>query len=222
MTTDAIKPDLTIPLLHQEAAAFAEIESTHDEPTLYGVSDGKADGTYLEGKFVRRLVERYSFETGNAAKGIDLPALKVDIKTTSIKQPQSSSPFSSARQKIYGLGYSLLVFVYEKKDNRKAATSRLNILHAIFIDKACTADFQMTRGLLQILENDGNEDDLIAFMQDRMLPVDDVEATQIARELLEKRPAQGYLTISNALQWRLQYRRVIGVAGQVQGIIRIR
>lgn len=31
-----------------------------------------------------------------------------------------------------------------------------------------------------------------------------------------------YLTISNALQWRLQYSRVIAQAGAVDGIIRVR
>ncbi len=35
-------------------------------------------------------------------------------------------------------------------------------------------------------------------------------------------PNIGYLTISNALQWRLQYRRVIEEAGKVDGIRRIR
>jgi hypothetical protein len=39
------------------------------------------------------------------------------MKVTRIKQPQSSCPFKSARQKIYGLGYSLIVFVYEKIDD---------------------------------------------------------------------------------------------------------
>ena len=41
-----------------------------------------------------------------------------DIKVTSITQPQSSCPFKNARQKIYGLGYNLLVFVYNKEDSR--------------------------------------------------------------------------------------------------------
>lgn len=222
MSKDQKKPNLTLALLQKQAKAFAKTESKHDEPKLYGVSDGKAVGTYLEGKFVRQLVERFSFETGSSAKGIDLPELRVDIKTTSIKQPQSSSPFSSARQKIYGLGYSLLVFVYEKSDDHKSATSRLNILHVIFVDKSRTADYQLTRGLLQILDNDGNEDDLVAFMHDRLLPVDDMEATRLAQELLERHPPLGYLTISNALQWRLQYRRVITHAGEVEGITRIK
>ena len=43
---------LTIPLLCQEATAFAAVESTYPEPTLYGVTDGKAIGTYLEHKFL--------------------------------------------------------------------------------------------------------------------------------------------------------------------------
>lgn len=215
------KPPLTIPLLTKEAKAFAVAESAHAEPTLFGVTDGKAVGTYLELKFRKHLIERYAFAQGNAAKGIDFPGLGVDIKVTSIKQPQSSCPFKSARQKIFGLGYCLLVFVYKKTDNVKTNTGQLNILHVIFVDKKCTADFQMTRGLLQILDNAGNADDLIAYMTDKNLPVDEVEATKIAQELLKKRPEQGYLTISNALQWRLQYARVIEQAGKINGITQI-
>lgn len=215
------KLSLTIPLLTQKAKAFAAAESAHAEPTLFGVTDGKAVGTYLELKFRKHLIDRYMFAQGNAAKGIDFPDIGVDIKVTSLKQPQSSCPFKSARQKIFGLGYGLLVFVYEKTDDAKTNTGRLNILHVIFVDAKCTADFQMTRGLLQILDNAGNADDLIAYMTDKNLPVDEIEATKIADELLRKRPEQGYLTISNALQWRLQYTRVIEQAGKVDGITRI-
>jgi hypothetical protein len=35
-------------------------------------------------------------------------------------------------------------------------------------------------------------------------------------------PALGYLTISNALQWRLQYSRAIEQAGAVKGILRLK
>jgi hypothetical protein len=59
-------------------------------------------------------------------------------------------------------------------------------------------------------------------MQDKMLPVDEIEARHIAQELLQNPPEQGYLTISNALQWRLQYGRIITQAGFVEGILRIR
>lgn len=143
------------------------------------------------------------------------------MKVTSIRQPQSSCPFRSARQKIFGLGYSLLVFVYEKHDNASQGTGRLDIQHVIYVDKSRTADYQLTSGIKQILENEGNADDLIAFMKDRYLPVDDIVASEIAEELLSKPPQIGYLTISNALQWRLQYRRIIEKAGEVEGVLRI-
>ncbi len=215
------KPGLTIETLLTEAAVFAVAESTHDEPALYGVTDGKAVGTYLEHKFTACLMDKYSFAGGNSAMGIDIPSINVDIKVTSIKQPQSSCPFKSARQKIYGLGYNLIVFVYEKSDDGAHKTGRLEIKHTVFVEKEYTGDYQMTRGIREILERDGNEDDLVAFIQDKNLPVDDIEARNIATELLIKKPLQGYLTISNALQWRLQYGRVILEAGTVTGIKRI-
>jgi hypothetical protein len=208
--------------LLQEAKLFAELESVHPEPAIFGVTDGKAIGTYLEHKFQSHLETRYVHATGNSASGIDLPGLAVDMKVTSVKQPQSSCPFKHARQKIFGLGYSLLVFVYEKTDDPRTRTATLNIRHAIFIDANQTGDFQMTKGLREIIAREGNEDDLVAFMQDRMLPVDDIEARRIAQELLTSPPEQGYLTISNALQWRLQYGRVIVQAGAVTSITRIR
>jgi hypothetical protein len=209
---------LTITLLKTEAAAFALRESRHVEPTLFGVTDGKAVGTYLEHKFQACLDKKYQYARGSSAKGIDFPELAVDIKVTSIQQPQSSCPFKSARQKIYGLGYNLLVFVYQKTGDETTRTGRLNILHTIFVEASRTADFQTTSGLTKILENDANRDDVLAFFAERALPIDDIQAEALADEVLVNPPKLGYLTISNALQWRLQYSRVIQKAGEIQGI----
>jgi hypothetical protein len=214
------KPKLTVKTLKTEAKSFAEAESSHEEPSLYGVTDGKAVGTYFEHKFRVHLDARYEFHAGNSAKGIDFPKLGIDMKVTSIKQPQSSCPFKSARQKIFGLGYSLLVFVYEKMDSAITKTGRLKILHTMFIKQGHTADYQTTMGIRAILKNQGNKDDLLAFMQDRLLPVDEIETSNIADDLLKSPPEVGYLTISNALQWRLQYSRVIEKAGFVPGVQR--
>src|SRR5438034_3515922 len=156
------KRTLTVTDLQKEARRFAEVESAHPEPTIYGVTDGKAIGTYLEHKFHQYLEKRYVHAPGSSASGIDFPGLAVDLKVTSIKQPQSSCPFKHARQKIYGLGYSLLVFVYDKSDDPATRTAKLNILHTIFIQKHRTADYQMTRGLLDILSRDPNEEALLA------------------------------------------------------------
>jgi hypothetical protein len=214
-------PVLTIETLLTEAQAFSLSEGTHWEPTLYGVNDGKAIGTYLEQKFTRSIAQRFEFELGNSASGIDLPGLGVDIKTTSIKQPQSSCPFKAAGQKIYGLGYDLLVFVYRKVDDDDRRSANLDILHTIFVEKSRTGDFQTTRGIRNILANEGNTDDLIAFFTERNLPLDEIGAETLANEILANPPEEGFLTISNALQWRLQYTRVIDKAGHVDGIVRV-
>jgi len=216
--------ELTIDLLKKEAKSFSIIESRHDEPSIFGSTDGKAVGTYLEHKFQEYLEKKYIFLKGNSASGIDFPSeiINVDIKVTSINQPQSSCPFKSARQKIYGLGYNLLIFVYEKVDNNKTKKSRLNILHTVFVEKDRTADYQLTTTINSILDNNGNKDDLISLFSDKNLPVDEIEASNIADEIFTHRPNIGYLTISNALQWRLQYGHIIEKAGIISGIEKIK
>lgn len=216
-----MKTPLTIELLLQEAQTFGVLESQHNEPLLYGITDGKAVGTYLEQKFRTYLQVQYEFVAGNSAEGVDLPGLLVDFKVTSIRQPQSSCPFKSARQKIYGLGYSLLIFVYEKQDEIESASSRLLIRHVIFVEKEYTADFQTTSGLRRLIKNEANQDDILAFMNERMLPIDDIQGEALANEILLHPPEIGFLTISNALQWRLQYARVIEKAGSTPGVRRV-
>jgi hypothetical protein len=216
-----MKPELTIESLKSEAKEFSHLESMHNEPSLFGVTDGKAVGTYLEHKFQKYLHKSYNYIEGSSAKGIDFPSINVDMKVTSFKQPQSSCPFKSARQKVFGLGYSLIVFVYEKVDNSAQETSKLFIKHTIFIDAEHTADYQTSTGIVNIIDNNGNKDDLISFFEERRLPIDEIEADKLADQLLLKKPTIGYLTISNALQWRLQYSRAISLAGEEYGLTRV-
>ncbi len=217
-----MKPPLTIELLKREARDFAQTESTHPEPALFGVTDGKAVGTYGEHKFKAYLAVNYTYVSGSSASGIDLPDLKVDIKVTSIIKPQSSCPFKDARQKIFGLGYSLLVFVYTKTDDSATRTGVLNFNHVIFVEKERTADFTMTKGLNKLLDDQANVDDIAAFIQERFIMIDETEAYAIAEEVLQKAELKmGYLTISNALQWRLSYGRAIQQADNVDGIVRV-
>lgn len=114
---------------------------------------------------------------GNVANGLDFPGLEVDIKVTSIKQPQSSCPFRSIRQKVYGLNYSLLVFVYDKADDPSTKTAILKMVSTVFVEANQTADFQMTAGIRRIIadaKRDGDSPDvtkqeLMAFMESRAL-----------------------------------------------------
>lgn len=216
-----MKPRLTIERLRDCAGTFAAEQGGRRVKSLHGVTDGKAVGTHIEHEFQEYLEARFTFRKSTSAAGIDFPDLLVDIKTTSIRQPQSSCPFKSARQKIYGLGYSLLVFAYEKKDDARRKAGVLTIRHVVFVAAEQTADFQTTNGILALLDKGANRDDLVAFMHDRLLPVDEIAADELANEILSKFPVQGFLTISNALQWRLQYSRVIELAGTVQGVLRV-
>ena len=216
-----MKNNLTIAHLVAEAGVFSQMVSDHKEPSIYGINDGKKIGTYIEHRFSKYLMERYHFELGNSASGIDLPGINVDIKVTSSRQPQSSCPFRSVEQKVYGLGYHLIVFVYEKFDYHDSQTSSLNIVDSVFVDMRRTGDYQTTFGLRDIMNRNGNLDDILAFIDERRLPLDEIAAIQLAERIMKEPPEIGYLTISNALQWRLQYSRVIQMAGSVGGLSKI-
>jgi hypothetical protein len=211
-------PTLVVENLREQAREFAVAEGSHTEPTLYGVDNGKTIGTYIEQKFRFHLKTLYAFDEGNSASGIDFPSLEVDVKATSIRQPQSSCPYKDASQKIFGLGYAVLVFVYDKTDDAATNTATLKITNVAYVAKEQTGDYQMTRGIREILERDGNSEDLMAFMSDKNLPVDEITLGVLAERILNEKPEQGYLTISNALQWRLQYGRLITLAGTVPGV----
>ena len=215
----AMKPALTIVELIKSARRFCKIESHENHIELIGITDGKAVGTYVEHKFQKFLQSQYTVEVGSSAKGIDLPGAEIqpDIKVTSITQPQSSCPFKNARQKIFGLGYNLLVFVYEKHDTNDTCT--LHFTHCTFISKERTADYTITRRLREMVHDGANKEDVIGFLQDKNVPGDDIVYNELANEILDYPPKQGYLTISNALQWRLQYTRVIALNNSVKGVI---
>jgi len=217
MTVEAAEDrEVLIDQAREFAIGFASVK----HPLLLGVTDGKAVGTYIEAAFKLSLVSVGLIEgnEGNAAKGIDLPSLNTDIKVTSERQPQSSSPFSSYKQKIEGLGYDIVLFVYSKLDETDECTVTFPAVR--LIPSALTADFQTTQGLRKlILEEDGNADDVFAFLVERNIPADHSSLFEYAESLIDSPPQQGWLTISNALQWRLQYSRV--VAGGIGGILEI-
>lgn len=223
MSNEIILPsrmDERLGAFFEAAKEFSHSFSSAPHNDLRGITDGKAVGTYVEHKFQEFLVERRVVRRegiGSSAKGIDLPTLDIDIKVTSIRQPQSSSPFRSFKQKIEGLGYSLILFVYEKTDT--ATECYIKLVATRFIPKERTADWQTTKGILDIIDREGNSDDIFAFFVERMIPVDETTLLHYAQDILAHPPLLGYLTISNALQWRLQYKRVI--TNVLEGVINL-
>ena len=217
------KEKLTIEKLIEEAQLFCVEQSKFQHKELYGVTDGKAVGTLIEHKFQSHLNEKYEVLVGSSAKGMDLPSddIQTDIKVTSIKQPQSSCPFKDAKQKIFGLGYNLLVFVYDKTDDPTSETAILNFVSCSFVHKERTADYTTSFRLREMVKDGANEADIIAYLQDKNIPADEITLAKVAEQILQTPPEQGYLTISNALQWRLQYQRIVDLADDIQGIEKI-
>jgi len=51
--------------------SFCIQESQKPNRELFGVTDGKAVGTYIEHKFKEFLLSKYDLEIGSSASGID-------------------------------------------------------------------------------------------------------------------------------------------------------
>ena len=209
---------LTITKLRDESIEFCKNESNITHEDLLGVTDGKAIGTYIEHKFKEYLKSKYEITIGSSAKGVDLPDpnINTDIKVTSVKKPQSSSPFKNIEQKIYGLGHNLLVFVYEKTDiNEKCY---IDFKHCIFLEADKTGDYNLTQILREMVASNSTENEIIEVLSNLNVPGDSETLKVLARKILVKPPKQGYLTISNAFQWRLKYNNIINISRKQEGI----
>ena len=113
------------------------------------------------------------------------------------------------------------MFVYDKTDDETTKTAILNFVSCSFISKERTADYTTTYRLREMVSDNANEEDIIAYLQDKNIPADEITLSKLAEQILQTPPEQGYLTISNALQWRLQYQRIVALANDIPGITKI-
>lgn len=215
----SVLPDLTIAAIRTEAAVFAPNISAVEDPKLYRVNNGSVIGRYVEKEFKKHLQERYQFDHGNSTLGVDLPGVRVDIKATCLKKPQSSSSYDSARQKIFGLGHAVLVFAYTKLDDPQTGTGSISVERVVYVEANRTADHRTTKAIQEILDNDGNAEDLASYLLTVNMEIGEADATQLAEELLQMRFITiGYLGVVPAPQWRLNYSVAIANAGKVTGV----
>lgn len=196
---------LTKDSLIKEAELFCARESAKNHPELVGINDGKSIGTFIEHEFKKYLENKYEFNLGSSAQGIDFPDsdINTDLKVTSSKKPQNSCPFMDVKQKIYGLGYNLLLIIYSKKD--EGDTSFLNFESCTFIRAEETGDYLLTKNLIKMVENNWDKEKIKYYLKESNLPCDDNTLDDLTDEIIENPPRQGYLTISNAFQWRIKY-----------------
>ncbi len=214
--------NLTIETLKKAALEFCNLESIFQNQDLYGVTDGKAVGTFIEHKFQKYLDIHYWYEKGSSAKGIYLPGseIETDIKVTSIRQPQSSCPFRDVKQKIFGLGYNLLVFVYDKTDDPKTGFAKLDFVSCTFLEKERTADYSTTFRLREMIKDGAIKEDIVGYLIDQYVDIDDIGLNSLAEDILTSVPQQGYW-ISNPFQWQFPYKRTLDFNEPTKGVFRI-
>ena len=107
---------------------------------------------------------------GNSAKGLDFPTLNTDIKVTSVNHPQSSCPYRNLWQKVYGLGYNLLIFVYSKQDDTVLRQGFIRIQACRFISASRTADYRLTKELRAMCAAGAGMAAITALLQAYELP----------------------------------------------------
>lgn len=189
---------------------FAIYFNSRSHDAIKGNVHVKRLATYVEELFKDFLVERKVIEEterGNAAKGLDLPSLNTDIKLTQYSDPQTSSPFSEAKQKIEGLGYHLLLFTYEKREVEGKFFLPFKAVR--FIPKERTGDYTTTKEIRDIINRPGNAEDVSVYLREHFILTDEQELLAYSEHLFRNIPNQGYLSAYEAAQWRLTYRKVI-------------
>lgn len=115
----------------------------------------------------------------------------------------------------------MLIFVYDKTDDAATKTTILDFVSCTFLEKERTADYNTTFNIRKMIEDGAIQDDIAGFLEDKRIPADFDVLYELAGQILENAPLQGYLTISNALQWRLQYGRVVKLTEEISGISKL-
>jgi len=207
------KPKLTKKALQKESHAFAARISNIWETWIYNNARSKRLGTFIEDQLELFLREGYEFTKGSSSKGIDFPELLVDVKTTDHRQPQSSAPFSSIREKIFGLGYAVLIFVYRIRKDHEQRKGRLEITGTTFIDAGDTGDTTLTAKLIDAKAFGQKEVCRVICQEIKRLRIDKKMISHawirgLITEVCDNEIMRGRLTISPALQWRVQYGKI--------------
>lgn len=97
----------------------------------------------------------------------------------------------------------------------------MNFVSCSFLEKERTGDYTTTYRLRELIHDGANKEDIIAYLNDRNIPADEITIGLLADRIFENTPSQGYLTISNALQWRLQYQRIVDLKEEIEGISKL-
>lgn len=169
----------------------------------------KRIGTYFEKEMRKWFNEKLGIESeGSVAKGLDLPAFNVDVKTTSINQPQSSSPFDDPGERITGVDYNILLFIYDKHSGEDG--NQFDIKSCVYIPKERTADYRKSKQAQNLVSGfrrgELDEKELREELED--LTGIGAISDEKFEKIKENPPKKGTITITPAVQWRFNYNKL--------------
>lgn len=193
---------------------FCERINEIDVPEEH-LSSSKKIGTYFE----KELRDWFGNETdidsdGSVAQEEDIPELNLDVKATSKTQPQSSIPMRAPIERIRGMNYDILVFIY---DMDKSGDERsVEIEHCSYIPRERTSDHRKSKEARELIEEYENNDISWSELKTNikeLTGVSHLESVEVVtdeqlEELIKNPPKEGAITVSAAAQWRPQYRQV--------------
>jgi hypothetical protein len=193
----------------------AEWCAENDHTTLKS-NKSKDIGTYFEESLRGYLNEELGLERiGNAAEGIDLPHFNVDVKTTRITRPQSSSKIRQFSERLVGVPYNILLLIYSR-ENLESGTE-YTFENCVYIPKERTGDHRKStaaaEAVSQYKEDEITKERLRQKLEELVSEKED-DITEIKDEELEgiirNPPKPGVITISPAVQWRFSYGKMKG------------
>ena len=194
--------------LDSVAEFCAEMESRTVPEGKSGTS--KQIGTYFEKELRDWFEEEHGLVSeGSVAEDIDLPAFNLDVKTTSNRQPQSSSTFDDPGERIVGVDYNILLFVYNKQSVNGG--NQFEIKTCAYIPEERASDYRKSDDAVKLVvdyrEGRLSESELREQLED-LTGVGAISDEKF-EEIKENPPEKGAITITPALQWRFNYNKMV-------------
>lgn len=170
----------------------------------------KQIGTYFEKELRDWFENKHGLVSeGSVAEDIDLPAFNLDVKTTSNRQPQSSSTFDDPGERIVGVDYNILLFVYDKQS--VDGGNKFEIKTCAYIPKERASDYRKSDDAVKLVadyrEGKLSESELREQLED-LTGVGAISDKKF-EEIKNDPPEKGAITITPALQWRFNYNKMV-------------
>lgn len=182
----------------------------------------KQVGSYLEAELREAIESEFGRSLGgNAAKGVDIVGIRVDIKTTRITQPQSSAPVRTRAEPALGLDCHVLLLVYDLNDDGNPDAPMLDIASISFIPRWMTTDHRVAARMRDLREQvRAGEVGAVAAAETLTKEFSAIDTTaELIAVLAGDEPVpRGVTTVSPAFQWRYQYRAIHNEAAEARGL----